>query len=177
MDEDKLKDFKLELEAADDKERETRGTVISRRAFIRYLAGATAAAAALLLARDANAGTCNPNTVLCTQPSNTCISSNSGGCNGLRNTCQSVNNCIGGTINSCSYNECFTSNSCGTGGATQNTCNIVNMCDQTNDCSAGNWCLGTRNSCDPNLNTCRPHTNHCAASKNLPCGYGNGTAF
>ena len=146
---DKLNAISKMLNTVDEQEQQTRKSVMSRRWFVRTLAGSIVSAAAVAVALRAMAcehNTCNPiNTCIaadtCT-PSNLCATSNTcnagNTCSPSFNTCQTTNKCVGA-------NACTHDNNCDTG----NTCNI-NTCNGGNTCNSNNQCY-TQNNCNGNI--------------------------
>jgi hypothetical protein len=155
MNKDDLAALGQELVNADEAERRSRSLLVSRRGFVRYLAGVVGlSATGVMLSRSANGGTCSDDNEGCAPPggSNTCT--------GTWNTCEtSANSC---STNLCKYdNWCIGSkNTC----TTDNSCAFWNECEESaNTCTSGNQCL-TTNTCGGKggSNTCKPASNICS---------------
>jgi hypothetical protein len=151
--ESELKSLAAELQATDSKERENRKKVMSRRWFIRALAGAVGAiGGATLMTSTAEAAgcgeeadtcnlnvchsnnTCRPNTC---QTSNLCVNNNT--CS-QRNTCQSTNNCS-------TSNDCRSNNTCNYDYCDVDDCYTRNRCNIQNHCTTDDQCTFLLNSC------------------------------
>jgi len=140
MEEHDLNSLGKELEASDKQEQGLRQSMMSRRWFVRALAGV---AAATMFGSSQT--------------------SEAADCNGQANTCD-TNTC--GPANTCEPNTCQTSNTCNPANecTTANRCDAANTCTTTNNsvCATGNVCqtntCNADNTC--NYNTC--YTNTCA---------------
>lgn len=181
MNAQELDSLRQQLLDADSHEQNERPSLVSRRWFVRTLAGSAAAGLAIGTARPAradcdidncgedtcavdacNQNTCSPNT--CTQQ-NTCVQSNV--CDPSHictdgNTCQHLNtmNCAATAHNSCGRNQCDMEDNC-----TTNTCNFdacqINRCG-FNQCTTADTCIQD-DSCG---------TNRCMAA-DVDCGWGD----
>lgn len=149
MDIGKLQALGKMLKAADEQEKQSRKSPMTRRWFIRALA-ATAAAVAVGASLKGKAdvgpdGLCGTNTGGCSG-GNTCSTSNSCATTGntcAPNTCVNNNTCGCGALdntnpNTCTPNNC-SPNSCG-GATGSNTCNASNPCSVSNTCTGSNTC-------------------------------------
>ncbi len=159
MDDDILKALENELKAADEREKQTRKLMMSRRGFVRTFVMSALTASAVLSTQNADA--CSTNTIPCP--------TNAGG-----TTCVTNTGCTGGAVNTCTPNVCTQVNTCGPGSTNTcgpNLCYATNSC-QSNTCNPQNTCVATSsNNCGPQVggNVCAP-----VASGNTSCASGNG---